>query len=298
MKILIVGANGFIGSHSKNYFQKKGAEVYTAVSSESQEANSFIIDKKDPNYHDIFDKNQFDVVINAAGSKGVGFSWTNPEEDYVLNVLNNSRLLQAIVDSGQNPKVIHFSSAAVYGNPKVLPIKESFDLNPISPYGFHKLQAENLLLEYHNLYGLQTCNLRVFSVYGPQLRKQILWDVYQKVKASDNSQINLYGTGGESRDFIYIDDLLEVISVVLENGIFDGRSYNVGNGIEIKISDLVGQYLEALKLEIQPVFGGEEKKGDPIHWCADIEELKKMGYSQNVSLREGLIQVAEWIEKE
>ena len=95
------------------------------------------------------------------------------------------KILVAIRDRNSSCKFINFSSAAVYGNPKFLPITENSVCKPLFPYGFHKLQSELLLTEYYNFFGLKTCSLRVFSAYGPLLKKQLFWDLYQKAIQND-----------------------------------------------------------------------------------------------------------------
>lgn len=297
MKILIIGINGFIGSNLSRYFESMGHEVIGITAQGISRKNLFVIDKLTPEYDFIFQEHTFDVVINAAGSKGVGFSWENTVVDHTLNVLNNAKLLEAIKKSGQNPKIIHFSSAAVYGNPKQLPISEVDAVQPISPYGFHKLQAENLMLEYHELYGLQTCNLRVFSVFGPGLKKQLLWDVYQKILATRSGQISLFGTGAESRDYIYIDDLMSVIEILLDKGAFIGGVYNVANGIDIRIDEIVSNFIVALETDVAVSFNGEQKKGDPKNWRADIGRLKALGYEPGNNIHEELKEYAKWLRK-
>ncbi|MCB0478345.1 MAG: NAD-dependent epimerase/dehydratase family protein [Crocinitomicaceae bacterium] len=296
MRILIVGAKGFIGSHFVDYFNSKGDEVFKVISSGIASNTTFLVNQLDPDFHSILDSNYFDLIINASGSKGVGFSWENTEEDHKLNVVVNQKLLQAVLDSGQNPKIIHFSSAAVYGNPQELPIKESFEPAPISPYGFHKLQAENLMQEYARLYNLNTVSLRVFSVYGPGLRKQLLWDVYQKLMAAKDGEIILYGTGKESRDFIFIDDLVFAVQQIIQKGEFTGRAYNVANGIEVSIHELVEKYLSNFSKKVELKFGGEMKKGDPVNWRADISSLSELGYQPKIEIEEGLQSYSKWIE--
>ena len=181
MKILIIGSKGFIGSHCVDYFAVKGFEVFQADVNVSLESNYYPIEQQNSDFSLPFREHQFDVCINASGSAHVGFSFENPSKDFELNVVNVQKILVAIRDYNSNCKFINFSSAAVYGNPQILPITENSKCKPLSPYGFHKLQSELLLTEYHKFFGLKTCNLRVFSAYGPRLKKQLFWDLYQKV---------------------------------------------------------------------------------------------------------------------
>lgn len=295
MKILIIGSKGFIGSHCVSYFQTKGFEVFQADVNASSDKNYYQIENQNSDFSLPFQENQFDVCINASGSAHVGFSFENPTKDFELNVINVQKILVAIRDYNSTCKFINFSSAAVYGNPKVLPITEDSVCKPLSPYGFHKLQSELLLTEYHNFFGLRTCSLRVFSAYGPGLKKQLFWDLYQK--ASQNNVVSLFGTGNETRDFIYIDDLLQIIDLVIQNSTFQGSIYNVASNIETTIAEAAHVFIEAFSPEKEAVFNGEEKLGDPTNWLAEMEKLKKYGFRPEYNLHLGLNKYTEWLRE-
>lgn len=295
MKILIIGSRGFIGSHCVDHFNSKGLEVWQADVDESSGENFYKINRQNSDYSILFKEHQFDVCINASGSAHVGFSFENPSRDFELNVVNVQKILVAIRDYNPECKFVNFSSAAVYGNPQFLPITENSSCKPLSPYGFHKLQSELLLTEYHNFFGLQTCSLRVFSAYGPRLKKQLFWDLYQKSLQSE--VISLFGTGSETRDFIYIDDLLHILDLVIQNSSFQGSIYNVASAVETTISEaaqiFIGAFSPGKKLE----FTGEVKEGDPIHWLADMEFLKGKGFNPQFDLHLGLKKYAAWLKE-
>ncbi len=280
MKIIVIGSSGFIGSHCIKYFNQKGFKVFAAP---------HVL-----NFDDLFQQNTFDVCINASGSANVGLSFENPVKDFELNVVNVHKILTAIRSFNPDCKLLNFSSASVYGNPACLPVKESAKLAPLSPYGFHKLQSEYLLTEYHRFFGIKTCNLRVFSAYGTGLKKQLFWDLFQKSKK--NTRIEIFGTGEESRDFIFIDDLLTVIDLIIQNGKFNGDCINVASGIEIKIKDAVRIFYGLFDAEIDYFFSGKEKIGDPKNWLADIQQIKKMGFSPQFSIETGLKQYIKWLK--
>lgn len=295
MKILIIGSKGFIGSHCVDYFESKGFEVFQADISVSLESNYYQIETHNSDFTLPFKENQFDVCINASGSAHVGFSFENPSKDFELNVINVQKILVAIRDYNSNCKFINFSSAAVYGNPQILPITENSSCKPLSPYGFHKLQSELLLTEYHKFFGLHTCSLRVFSAYGPRLKKQLFWDLYQK--ALQDEVILLFGTGKETRDFIYINDLLQIIDLVIQNSSFQGSIYNVASNQEITITHASQIFLQEFSSNKKVVFNGEVKVGDPNNWLADIETLKKYGFKPQYNLSLGLKKYAEWLRE-
>lgn len=295
MKILIIGSEGFIGSHCADYFASKGNEIWRADVSEVSGVNCYKIERQNSDFSPVFKAQQFDVCINASGSAHVGFSFENPSKDFELNVINVQKILVAIRDYNPNCKFINFSSAAVYGNPKTLPITENMSCKPLSPYGFHKLQSELLLTEYHKFFDIKTCSLRVFSAYGPRLKKQLFWDLYQKTLLSDT--ISLFGSGTETRDFIYIDDLVQIVDLVIQNSSFEGAIYNVANGIETKIADAAAIFIKAFSPEKKIVFNGESKIGDPNNWLADMKILEGYGFKPQYDLSQGLKKYTEWLKE-
>ena len=295
MKILIIGSKGFIGSHCMDYFQFKRFEVFQADVNPSEEVDYYQIESQNSDFSVPFQEHQFDVCINASGSAHVGFSFENPTKDFELNVVNVQKILVAIKDYNPDCKFINFSSAAVYGNPQVLPITENSVCKPLSPYGFHKLQSELLLTEYHNFFGLNTCSLRVFSAYGPRLKKQLFWDLYQKVLQGE--VVSLFGTGNETRDFIYIDDLLQIIDLVIQYSTFQGSIYNVAGQVGTTIAEAAKVFINELSPGKKVVFNGKVKVGDPNNWLADMENLKKYGFKPQYNLSLGLKKYAEWLRE-
>jgi UDP-glucose 4-epimerase len=295
VKILIIGSKGFIGTHCVSYFQSKGLEVFQADVSTSSEVNYYQIESQNSDFSLPFKEHQFDVCINASGSAHVGFSFENPSKDFELNVVNVQKILVAIRDYNSSCKFINFSSAAVYGNPQFLPITENSTCKPLSPYGFHKLQSELLLTEYHNFFGLNTCSLRVFSAYGPRLKKQLFWDLYQK--AIKEETVSLFGTGNETRDFIFIDDLIQILDLVIHNSPFQGSIYNVASQVETRIADAAQIFINEFSPKKQLVFNGEVKVGDPNNWLADMKCLKDFGFKPQFDLQTGLKKYAEWLKE-
>ena len=188
------------------------------------------------------------------------------------------------------------SSAAIYGNPESLPIYENAGIKPVSPYGYHKVMAEMICKEYSTFWGIKTCCLRIFSAFGPGLRKQLFWDMYHKFKEQD--EIRLWGTGRESRDFIYIDDIIQTIDLTIKNSSFDAQVVNVANGKQLTIKEVADAFVSVLHADKKVSFNGEERKGDPINWEADIQTLEEWGYKQTVSLEEGIKKYIAWVQQD
>jgi len=293
--ILIIGSKGFIGQQLKKYLENQQLEIWGAdiINDYNETDHYFIIDASNADFHHIFEKQQFDICINCSGAASVPDSLQHPLRDYNLNTVNVFKLLEAIKTYQPTCKFINLSSAAVYGNPTKLPIKENAALNPVSPYGIHKLMSEQICDEYYRFFKISTCSLRIFSAYGEGLKKQLFWDLYQKAKT--NKEIILYGTGRESRDFIYIKDLLQAIHVVAMKSDFNGQVINVANGEEVFIEDCVRIFYEFFDKKIEYKFSGEGRKGDPNNWVSDSSELQKLGYKRQFNLTEGLYNFYQWI---
>lgn len=296
MNILIIGSKGFIGSHCVKYFSKNHKVWECDVVTDYVSKNYFIVDATNADYSDIFQQQQFDVCINCSGAGSVPNSIKNPQRDFILNTVNVYKQLDAIRKFNAKCKYINLSSAAVYGNPKELPISESDSANPISPYGVHKKMAEDVCKLFYEQFKIRCCSLRIFSAYGEGLKKQLFWDLYQKGKT--NSNVVLYGTGNESRDFIHISDILTAIDCIVINGAFNSDVINVANGTEVKIKTVANLFYENFNSSITNVkFGGEQRKGDPINWVSEINKLSSFGYKQKIPLNEGLKRYIKWMRK-
>ena len=293
MKIIIIGSKGFIGSHCVTYFAEQNELWQCDIVADTSTPNYFLLDANRPDYDAIFKEEQFDVCINCSGAASDSDSITNPVGDYSLNVTGVMNQLAAIKKFNPNCKYINLSSAAVYGNPSHLPISESHPLQPISPYGEHKKEAEEWCHAFYVNYGIKTCSLRIFSAYGPGLKKQLFWDLYQKSLKSN--EVQLYGTGAESRDFIYVTDIVRAIECVILKGTFISEIVNVANGIELSIKEVAQTFYNFYNKEIEASFGGETRKGDPVNWVADISKLKAYGFESKVNINDGLKQYVRWL---
>lgn len=295
MKVLVLGVRGFIGRHIAALLEKQGHEVVGADIPLAGSADCLSIHPESPDFEALFQTVQPDACINCTGAASVPESFANPLHDYTLNTVRIAQALEAIRKVSAHTKLIHFSSAAVYGNPSTtLPIRESDDLNPLSPYGWHKRSAEEICLEYARLFDTQSLSLRVFSAYGPHLRKQLFWDVYQK--SLQQPRIELFGTGQETRDFIYVADIAHALHVLLLHGDFDGRAVNVASGTASTIKTAATTLLDALGVRKEVVFSGNERTGDPNFWQADISYLRSLGFVPQFELKSGLGHVADWLK--
>lgn len=296
-KVLIVGSKGFIGQHAYRTFQQDPAYQCWGcdVVAEYNDPHYFLIDSSNSDFNEIFETQAFDFCLNCSGAASVPDSLKHPLRDFSLNTYNVVKLLEAIRKHAPHCRFINLSSAAVYGNPVSLPVVESSAGTPVSPYGQHKLMAEMLCQEYYQYFGVLTCSVRIFSAYGPGLRKQILWDVFQKSKQSDS--IVLFGTGQESRDFVFISDIIRALVLVMEHGDFTGQAYNLASGIETTVREVVLELLQSLGHSGEIQFSGAGRSGDPVNWRADISRLARLGFVPTVSIQKGVQHYVKWLKE-
>lgn len=295
-KILILGSEGFIGLHAIKNALKKGYQAFGCdIAKHSNiEYNFFNFSINSVDFQSLLKSEKFYCIINCSGSGNVAYSFDFPLNDFQMNSFNVMYILESIRLYQKSTKYIHISSAAVYGNPELLPIAETNFIKPISPYGFHKYQSELLCVEYAQLYNMNINIVRPFSVYGPGLKKQIIWDTYKKGK---NSQvIELSGTGNETRDFIYIDDLIEALYLLSELNFDNIEIFNLASGNEISISHLLNKLLEHLGWSKALKFNQNTREGDPVFWKADISKLLSLGFQCKYKIDQGLFKTAKWLE--
>lgn len=300
-RVLITGGNGFIGSSTLKYFCEKQYEVYAWGNVDSVICGIRIQQIDLNNKTEIADALKQidpDIIVHCAGSANVNASIENPLRDLDGNVIITYNILLAILEANIIQfKFIYLSSSAVYGEPCALPITERHPLKPISPYALHKQMAETMCKYFISQYDMNIVILRIFSAYGPGLRKQIFWDMNEKIKK--NHSLNLYGTGEETRDFIYIDDLIRVIGIIAETDDLKHRIFNVANGNEVSVRELAETYAVLWGLKASDIkFSNIRRQGNPVHWKADISRIEELGYKPLISLSEGIERYYNWVNKE
>lgn len=298
-KILVTGANGFIGQSAVEYFLEKGYEVYGIDLVEGNVCGIKVesVNLLTDDFGVFLDKTRPDIILHCAGCADVGKSVENPFLDFEGNTIALHKMLFAIKKHGfLDIRFILLSSAGVYGQPKELPIREDFELHPISPYALHKKMAEDICLYFISNYNLNIKIARIFSAYGPGLRKQIFWDMNSKVEQT--GRLNMYGTGEESRDFIYITDIMQALFLLASDTENSDNIYNIANGQEVTIRYAAEIYANAKGLGFDAIeFNGKVREGDPLNWRADISRLQKLGYKNQVSFEKGIAEYVQWCDK-
>lgn len=299
--VLVTGAAGFLGRYVARHFAREGWRVVGIDERTPENAELGAGD-----YRQILLPGQAfvelvcsaapQVCVHCAGRAAVGLSLEDPAADYRGNTTMVFEVLDTLRRHAPACRFVLLSSAAVYGNPASLPVAEEHAVAPLSPYGYHKRQAELLCEEFARLYQLPTVCARIFSAYGPGLRRQVMWDICHR--ALSLGQLSLRGTGAESRDFIHATDIARALHLLATVAPAAGEIYNVASGREVTIADLAAQLLAALPSKVQPAFDGMASPGNPLNWRADTTKIAKLGFTPSVPLQAGLVAVATWCRME
>jgi UDP-glucose 4-epimerase len=301
--LLVTGVAGFLGRYIASHFFSQNWQIIGLDGSPPEKAPLDSINHyyslrlpASQELQVILEKHSPDAFVHCAGIASVGLSMTDPLADFQSNTSLTFDVLNSLRLYAPQCQFILCSSAAVYGNPQVLPIVETTPAAPISPYGFHKLQSELLCLEFFQIYSVPTASLRIFSAYGIGLKRQVVWDICKK--ALLNEQVILQGTGRESRDFIHALDIARSIEVILSTAPMEGECYNLANGEEVTIAALADMILENLKLDKTIIFDGKRYPGTPRRWHASITKLQQLNFVPSVPLKRGIEDFSDWVKSE
>jgi UDP-glucose 4-epimerase len=299
--VFITGVAGFIGSYVARHFAEKGFEVVGIDSRLTEDTSGHLfrfyqctLPSEDLGH--FIEQVRPQVCIHCAGPASVDLSMVNPAIDFNASLPPTFNLLESLRHYAPECRLVYLSSAAVYGNPETLPIRETQCPNPISPYGFHKLICESLCLEFSKVYGLPTTVVRIFSAYGIGLKRQVLWDICQKVLTQ--SVLKLRGTGYESRDFINVKDVGEAIYLISQKASWKAETYNLASGVETTVKALADIILANLGRPLPVEFDGTITPGTPLHWKADISRLTEVGFTPEINLEMGVRAYAQWCKRE
>jgi UDP-glucose 4-epimerase len=275
-KIVITGASGFIGNSFGEYFSRNGYNVLGLTIDEIKSPKYSVrkITFSSEEIAKIVNDEKPDVIIHAAGSASVGFSLIDPGQDFYNSVIPFQSLLEGVRMSQCKPIIVYPSSAAVYGNPKRLPVKETDPLEPISPYGYHKVMGEKVAEEYSNLFSIPVLIIRLFSVFGPHQKKLLVWELFQKF--ANDQEVVLDGTGEETRDYLFIDNLTEILLTLLPKLEGNFNILNLASGTSISVKELTYKIKNLMGSEKNVVFKNKVRQGDPMFWQADISYLQKL----------------------
>lgn len=303
LRILITGGNGFIGRNLATYLSRGGHEVvgigHGSMQPKTQEKLGFSVwingDIDFGNLQHLSTRiGSLDAIIHLAGGSHVGKSFEAPSEDFHRTVVTGNQLLDWVRLSSSNTPVVLASSAAVYGAGHDGPIQEDAKQNPYSPYGTHKALLESLAISYSKNFGLKTAIVRLFSVYGNGLEKQLVFDVSRRLTESNISELRMDGSGNELRDWLHINDVCELLKHLIPLASHDPFIVNGGNGSPVSVATIVHTLAGFVSDKIEIQFSGNVRPGDPFSLVACTKKLQQTGYKTKMDLTEGLQQTFSW----
>ncbi len=297
--VLVTGGAGFIGSWTVELLVEKGYRViiYDNFSTGSMDNVAHLVGRVKIVRGDIRNSLQLeevvkhygvDSIIHLAALVSVVEAAEKPLEALQINVYGTHNVLEA-ARRHDLERVVYASSAAVYGDPKYLPIDEDHPLNPKNIYGATKLGGEALVNSYHENYGLSTISLRYFNVYGPRMKPGpyagVILKFIERIKQGKPPII--YGDGTQTRDFIYVEDVARANLVALESNATG--PYNIGTGIETSINQLAKTIAELMgRPDLKPIYT-QPRPGDIKRSVAKIEKAgKRLGWIPSIGIEEGV----------
>lgn len=296
--VFVIGVTGFIGRYVAHHFSQKGWKVLGLGTRPPENAPQqdlagyYQLTLPSNDLAPLIKLMQPHVCVHCAGRASVANSLDDPLADFQAHVDITFNVLNAIRLEAPTCRVIFLSSAAVYGNPASLPIREDHNLRPVSPYGFHKLIGENLCAEFSGIYGLPTAIVRVFSAFGAGLRRQVIYDMC--CKALTEPVLRLHGTGAESRDFINIRDVAQGIHLLAERAPCQAEAYNLASGRETTIKELAEMVVGLGGRDLTIDFDKRNPQGNPLNWQADISRMAQLGFVPTIPLEKGVKAYADW----
>jgi len=303
-RVLVTGGAGFIPSHVVDALVARGTAVtaFDNLQAGKLENLSAVMEHLRFIQADLRDADAVmhavegqEVIFHLAANACVPYSLENPRYDFESNALGTFNVLEAARLHGVG-KVIYASSAAVYGEPKYVPMDESHPLEPCSLYGLSKLAGEREGFMYLEMFGLGFVPIRIFNTYGPRQPRYVMADLLRKLRNNPH-ELEVLGDGTQIRDYSYVSDTAEAIISAAEDDAMLGQAYNVAGGNPISIRDLVTLLLDTLNLNgAQVHYTGQSWKGDITRLMADMTKIRKAGFEPRVPLQKGILKMVEWFQ--
>ncbi len=298
-RAVVTGAYGFIGRHVARQMAKEGWRVIGLGHGSWMRDEWHAWGIAEWHSADITPESlvtyagEPDVIVHCAGSGSVGFSMTHPYQDFQRTVSTTLAVLEYARLYAPRARIVYPSSAGVYGAVQKLPIGETDPLSPASPYGVNKRITENLCESYAKHFGIAVAVVRLFSVYGVGLRKQLLWDASQKIMRGENI---FFGTGEEIRDWLHIEDAASLLIAAAGQASAQCPNVNGGSGVGVSVREILTDLFACFERADTPIFSGTARSGDPQGYTADISLARQWGWQPEMLLHKGLRQYADWFK--
>ncbi|MCM8776831.1 MAG: NAD-dependent epimerase/dehydratase family protein [Candidatus Omnitrophica bacterium] len=305
MKVLVTGGCGFIGSHLTDNLVEMGHSVCVVdnlstgnIRNLNTKVRFYEMDIRDEKIKDVFEKEQPEIVFHLAAQINVRKSEEDPFFDIDVNIKGSVNVIKAFLNV-KNPKKFIFASTGgvMYGNTDIFPTPESVEPFPLCPYGISKLTVEKYMVYFSAFYNLQFVSLRYGNVYGPRQNAHAEAGVVAIFSTSiiEGKTPIVFGDGQQTRDFVYIDDVIRANITMMESpvtGIF-----NVGTGKETSVNQIFDYIKSASGRDIRNVHT-DPKKGEIKRSCLSPEKIFRMtGWKAEVDIREGIKKTFDWFKE-
>jgi UDP-glucose 4-epimerase len=293
----VLGGSGFIGGWMAAELRSRGVVVTIADRRVRDGTHSIGGDLDGDQLARALNQRSIDVLFDFAGHADVPHSFEAPLATLEENTMATVRRLEALRAMAAPPLYVYASSAAVYGNVSELPIGESQQATPLSPYAVAKLAGEQYVGLYAASYGLPALSLRPFSVYGPGQRKQAVYDLIMRAWAP-GTVFEVSAPPTVSRDFVFVGDVAGAAADLAERAPAQGEVYNLASGRETTMGDLAGTILGVTGVRKRITFADTLRPGDPGRCVGSTERIDRLGIELSTPLQEGLRQTVDWLTLE
>jgi len=308
-KVLITGADGFIGSHLTELLFKKGCKVKALSQYNSfnnwgwledvsckGDIEIFTGDIRDLSYCKYITKN-VDIIFHLAALIAIPYSYVSPSSYVETNINGTLNICQAAKENG-NIRVIHTSTSEVYGTAQYVPIDENHPLQPQSPYSASKIAADAMAMSFFNAFQLPITIARPFNTYGPrQSARAVIPTIITQI-ANGIKEIKL-GDLSPTRDFNYVEDTCRGFIAIAENDTTIGETINIGSNTEISIKDTLDLIKELMGSDVKLIQDKQRLRPENSEvfrlWCDNTKIEKLTGFESKINLRVGLQKTIDWI---
>ena len=296
--ILVTGAYGFLGRHVARLLGRQGHTVIGIGHGDWQQHeweswglrawHSVDVNLQELQQH----AGNPSTIIHCAGGGSVAFSITDPLADFERTVVTTAHVLEFIRLHAPTCRIVYPSSASVYGTVERVPIPENCPPAPISQYGTHKLMAEEMVSSYARQFGASASIVRLFSVYGCGLRKQLLWDASCKLSRNDYV---FMGSGDEVRDWLDVEDAATLLVQAAGHASAECPIVNGGSGVGVTVREVLQHLCLSLHKKASSIrFSGVRRSGDPSRYVANCDSARAWGWEPKRSWKQGVEEYAAW----
>jgi UDP-glucose 4-epimerase len=305
MKVLVTGGAGFIGSHLTDRLIGEGHQVVVVDNLSTgkkknlhPDATFYKVDILSSRLERVFEKEKPQLICHYAAQMDVRKSVENPAFDAQNNIIGLLNILEAAVKNRTRRVIFASSGGAIYGEQTAYPASEEHSTHPISPYGVSKLASEQYLYYYQKVCGLDYTVLRFANVYGPRQSPEGEAGVVAIFSnlLIQNQQPIINGNGMQTRDYVFVEDVIDANMAVIYNDAHD--TFNVGTGKETSVNDLFEALIAGTGSNAKMVHG-PKKKGEQLRSCLDWGKLNRtLGWEPRFSLKEGLTKTIAYFRED